>query len=243
MEALGLNFVPSDTPSRVTILGSNLTATEEYAVRVEGGLATDVHVLFARSGALSRVAWPVITADKRPALPGCAEMLVSLTNPLGVPLVNFPVPFLWSSQGAGLRTDCEDVRIRSLDGGLALSRAGERVMPYLPARSLTLFAIVLGKTAIPFWLEPTSCGTAATRVWVLVRLLPPSATVTLRVFYSQTVWRSVMDPGAVFPSGWGTFNAFDFTHWLLPMRVGVDYSSSALVIGGGNSFSQTGDFG
>ena len=84
-----------------------------------------------------------------------------------------------------------------------------------------------------FWVEPATCNTPATRVWVLVQPLLPAATVTLRVFFGQPRWvaltaNAVNDPAAVFPQ-MQTFSGFDYRHWLLSMDPSVAYKGNASV--------------
>jgi len=69
-----------------------------------------------------------------------------------------------------MRSDCGDLRVTDSDGA----------------------------TLLPYWIEPGTCNTASTAVWVNVTNIPASGTKTIFIYYGNSTQTSVANPSAVF---------------------------------------------
>jgi hypothetical protein len=148
-----------------------------------------------RGTAVHRVAGAYIDASGLLQLwhtPGFAyRRTVTVTNPGGSDLTNYQVAVTFNtasliSQGK-MRSDCGDVRVYTSNG-----------------------------TKLPYWVEPGTCNTAATIVWVKVPYIPARGSTVLYIYYGNTGATSEA-------SGQAVFEAFDdFSSNTLSQYVQVD---------------------
>jgi len=61
-----------------------------------------------------------------------------------------------------------------------------------------------GTTLLSYWIEPNTCNTHNTKIWIKIPLIPASATKTIYMYYGNPTATTTSDAGAVFTEG-GTF--------------------------------------
>ncbi len=70
------------------------------------------------------------------------------------------------------------------------------------------------------WLDPATCNSAQSTVWIRLPKGPPGA-LLVHLVYGDPLWTSLGDAASVFHF-YHTFDHFDFSRWIYPYRSWVD---------------------
>jgi hypothetical protein len=121
------------------------------------------------------IAFLIVLAAPASALDGWSYYRpITITNSLSQSLTDYQVNFTLNTanlivQGK-MRSDCGDLRVTLSDG----------------------------QTLLPYWIEPNTCNTSATRIWIKIPSIPASGSVTIYVWYGNLSAASAADGSAVF---------------------------------------------